>query len=149
VNRQLELDLGGHESRARRLLRALVPSSGLYVRLAGGTLAWAPVWLPALLFAQIALGGLRLALAEEQRLDVAETAVAGREDRLAAESATLARQRRMLDDPVYRGLPEPGLPEPGLPEPGLPEPGLPEPGLPEPGLPGPGTESGTPGRRGV
>ncbi len=102
MNEQLELDLGGRESRAKRLLRAVSPSSRLWGRLAGRTLAWAPVWLPGLLFVQITLVGLRPALAERDRLDAAEAVVADREASLAAEATTLARQQRMLGDPVYR-----------------------------------------------
>ncbi len=70
--------------------------------LGGRLLHWAPVWLALLLLAQLAVGGLRPALAETRRLDAAERNVAGFEFELAEDTRVLDAHRRCLVDPIYR-----------------------------------------------
>ncbi len=68
----------------------------------GGKLAyWAPVWVPMVVLAQVALGGLRPALAESRRLDREEERMAERLDRELAESAQLERALQAQDDPIF------------------------------------------------
>ena len=66
------------------------------------TVYWAPVWLPLILLLQIVTLGLFPALAERTRLDRAERDVTAREDVLLADHAELERDRRKLDDPIWR-----------------------------------------------
>ena len=63
---------------------------------------WAPVWVPLLVFAQIALLGLRPALAEQQRLDAAEDELLDSERTLAERAGRLEFELRAERDPVYR-----------------------------------------------
>jgi hypothetical protein len=62
---------------------------------------WAPVWIPMVVLAQVALGGLRPALAESRRLDREEERMAERLEREHAESARLERALQAQDDPIF------------------------------------------------
>ena len=70
--------------------------------LGAGLLAWTPVWVPLVFLAQLLVLGLRPARAEAARLDRAEAEVGARARDLADEEHALAREARMLEDPVYR-----------------------------------------------
>lgn len=63
---------------------------------------WAPVWLPAVLCAQIALRGLAPANAEASRLARDEARMAERVQAELDRRAALERDRAKLDDPIYR-----------------------------------------------
>ncbi len=63
---------------------------------------WSPVFALMLLFGEIAFLGLRPALAESRRLDVAEPAVQERLARAEEAKATLELQLRARADPVYQ-----------------------------------------------
>ena len=65
-------------------------------------LYWSPVWLPLILVSQLALGGLRPALAEVRRLDAAEIEVRAFERMLDDEALVLRTSERKLGDPIYR-----------------------------------------------
>ena len=71
---------------------------------AGGAsiLGWTPVWIPLVFLAQLLWLGLWPARAEAARLDRAEAEVRARADGLAAEEQALAREARMLEDPIYQ-----------------------------------------------
>lgn len=78
------------------------PSLRARASLAGTKLAyWAPVWVPMVVLAQVALGGLHPALAESRRLDREEVRMAERLDRELAESAQLERALQAQDDPIF------------------------------------------------
>ena len=78
-------------------------SWGAGVRSGGAALlAWTPVWVPLVFLAQLLWLGLRPARAEAARLDRAEAEVGARAQDLADEEQVLAREARMLEDPVYR-----------------------------------------------
>ncbi|MBM3991671.1 MAG: hypothetical protein FJ298_11770 [Planctomycetes bacterium] len=62
---------------------------------------WAPVWIPMVVLAQVALGGLRPALAESRRLDREEERMAERLEREHVESARLERSLQAQDDPIF------------------------------------------------
>ena len=78
---------GPGETRTGRLLRELM--------------LWAPVWLPLALFAQVALLGLKPALAEERRLDEREVEVRARFERAVEQQNELQRILRAQEDPMY------------------------------------------------
>jgi hypothetical protein len=74
----------------------------LALRFTSALVHWAPVGIALALFAQLALLGMKPALAERERLREAGERL---ETRLAAdeeEHARLSAFRRALDDPVYR-----------------------------------------------
>jgi hypothetical protein len=78
------------------------PSLRARAALVGNKLAyWAPVWVPMVVLAQVALGGLRPALAESRRIDREEVRMAERLDRELAESAQLERALQAQDDPIF------------------------------------------------
>jgi hypothetical protein len=62
---------------------------------------WAPVWAAMVVLAQIALLGLRPALAEGRRLRAAERELEGRLAREVDRRASLERALRAQDDPIY------------------------------------------------
>lgn len=64
--------------------------------------SWAPVWIPLVLVAQIGIRGLRPALAEQRRLERAETGLELRHDQALEESTELDRLLRAQDDPIYQ-----------------------------------------------
>jgi hypothetical protein len=74
----------------------------LPVRVLGAALRWAPVWVPALLFWQIATAGLRPALAEQRRLDAARPVVEARHERTTQEFESMAALIRAWGDPVFK-----------------------------------------------
>ena len=63
---------------------------------------WAPVWVPLIVFAQIALLGLRPALAEKQRVDTAHEELVDTERVLAERAEELELELRAERDPIYR-----------------------------------------------
>ena len=71
-------------------------------RLIGQAIAWSPVWIPALLFWQISVGGLRPALAEQRRLDEESPAVEERHTATSEAFEEMSAERRAWEDPVYR-----------------------------------------------
>ncbi len=64
--------------------------------------SWAPVWIPLVLVAQIGIRGLRPALAEERRLDRAETVLEQRHGEALEQRNELERLLRAQDDAVYQ-----------------------------------------------
>jgi hypothetical protein len=72
--------------------------SGLVV---SRTLYWAPVWVPMIVLAQVALGGLRPALAESRRLESEERRMDERLEREKVEAAQLEAALRAQNDPIY------------------------------------------------
>ncbi len=104
AGRQLQLDDRAAQRGRRRAVfaRGLTRVSGATEALGGRLLYWAPVWLPLILLAQLAVGGLRPALAETRRLDAAERNVAAFEFELAEDARVLDANRRCLVDPIYR-----------------------------------------------
>ena len=64
--------------------------------------SWAPVWIPLVLVAQIGIRGLRPALAEERRLDRAETGLEKRHADSLEERNELERRLRAQEDAVYQ-----------------------------------------------
>lgn len=68
----------------------------------GALLYWAPVWLAGILVGQIVVAGLKPGLAEAKRLDLVEQELVEREVRLEAERELQERNRRMLEDEIYR-----------------------------------------------
>lgn len=64
-------------------------------------LRWAPVWLPLALFAQVAILGLRPALAEERHLEAQEVEVRARYERAVERRDELQRILRAQADPMY------------------------------------------------
>ncbi len=75
-----------------RVLAGLVASRALY---------WAPVWVPMIVLTQVALGGLRPALAESRRLDREEQRMGERLAHEQLEAARLGSALRAQDDPIY------------------------------------------------
>jgi hypothetical protein len=79
---------------------------GLPRRLAGSLLAglcrWAPVAIALAFFAQLALLGLRPAIAERQRLAAAEQRLEQRLGLEEEERGALSAFRSALEDPIYR-----------------------------------------------
>ncbi len=75
-----------------RALSGLVASRSLY---------WAPVWVPMIVLAQVALGGLRPALAESRRLEREEVRMGERLEREKLEAAQLGAALRAQNDPIY------------------------------------------------
>jgi hypothetical protein len=67
-----------------------------------GALSWTPVWIPLLFLGQLLWFGFAPARAEAARLDQAEVEVRSRATDLLDEEAALAREARMLADPVYQ-----------------------------------------------
>ena len=65
-------------------------------------LYWTPVWLPLALFVQIALLGLKPALAERARLEREATVVVDRKRTTAEELVRLESGLAAWHDPVYR-----------------------------------------------
>ena len=82
------------------------PSANPLLRLLGfafrGLAAWAPVWLPLGMFAQIALLGLRPARLERDRLESAAPAVEARHAKIRDEWERMSAERAAWDDEVYR-----------------------------------------------
>ena len=68
----------------------------------GTLLYWAPVWLPGLLIGQIVFNGLKPTLAEETRLDRVEAQLIERERKIAEAEALQLKNKRMLEDEIYR-----------------------------------------------
>lgn len=66
------------------------------------TLYWTPVWIPLALFAQVALLGLRPALAERARLERAAAVVVERNRTTGEELGRLESGLAAWHDPVYR-----------------------------------------------
>jgi hypothetical protein len=75
-----------------RALSGLIASRSLY---------WAPVWVPMIVLAQVALGGLRPALAESRRLEREEVRMGERLEREKLEAAQLGAALRAQNDPIY------------------------------------------------
>lgn len=67
-----------------------------------GVLAWAPVWMPLILFAQIGLRGLRPALDESRHLDRAEADLTARHERVVERQHELQRMLRAQADPMWQ-----------------------------------------------
>lgn len=74
----------------------------LPLRLLGRAVSWSPVWVPALLFWQVSIGGLRPALAEQRRLEQERPAVEERHDATTEAFEEMSAERRAWEDPVYR-----------------------------------------------
>ena len=68
----------------------------------GGVVYWAPVWVALLLLWQVAIRGLKPALAEENRLQTEAEAVEQRHIRAQTEFQALERETQAWQDPVYR-----------------------------------------------
>jgi|GEM_PF-2617194 len=79
-----------------RPVPALLP-----IRVLRTVIGWSPVWVPALLFWQISVGGLRPALAEQRRLESVRPAVEERHDATTQEFEVMSAEYRAWDDPVY------------------------------------------------
>ncbi len=79
-----------------RPVPALLP-----IRVLRTVIGWSPVWVPALLFWQISVGGLRPALAEQRRLEDVRPAVEERHDETTQEFEVMSAEYRAWDDPVY------------------------------------------------
>ena len=92
---QLEFDLELTQPTTRRLGDALRRGSWLVVY-------WSPVWAVLILFAQVALLGLRPALAERDRLARERERLVERTDVRRGEHEHLLAQARALDDAMYR-----------------------------------------------
>ncbi len=108
MSAQLELDL----TRERRPSPGARAASAL--RAAGAAaLAWAPVWAPLVLIAQIVGLGLLPARAQAGRLDAAEASVRARVTGLVEEERGLRAEQRMLADEVYRERVRRSLVDPG------------------------------------
>lgn len=75
-----------------RAIGGLVATRALY---------WAPVWVPMIVLTQVALGGLRPALAESRRLENEERRMSERLEREKIEAAQLGAALRAQDDPIY------------------------------------------------
>jgi hypothetical protein len=75
-----------------RALSGLVATRSLY---------WAPVWVPMIVLTQVALGGLRPALAESRRLESEERRMHERLEREQVEAAQLDAALRAQNDPIY------------------------------------------------
>lgn len=71
-------------------------------RFMGGVVYWAPVWVSLLMLWQVAVRGLKPALAEEARLDAEAEAVELRHAHSQAEFQALEQEARAWQDPVYR-----------------------------------------------
>ena len=97
-NQGFEFETGDEPAPERRPGRFLAaPRAGLaFLRY------WAPVWLPCVLFVQIALLGLRPALLEGDRLEREEQALMERHDALLESRDQLERACRAELDPMYR-----------------------------------------------
>ena len=79
------------------------PAQDSSVRALGRRLRhWSPVIALMVLFGQIALLGLRPALAESRRLDTAEPAVDERLARAQEAQASIGLQLRARRDPIYQ-----------------------------------------------
>jgi hypothetical protein len=74
----------------------------LPIRALKTAISWSPVWVPALLFWQISVGGLRPALAEQKRLEAERPAVEERHDETTRDFEVMSAEHRAWDDPVYR-----------------------------------------------
>ncbi len=88
------------------MLRAMatvrpIPSP-LPIRIFKSAISWSPVWVPALLFWQISVGGLRPALAEQKRLEQERPRVEERHEETSQEFEVMSAEHRAWDDPVYR-----------------------------------------------
>ena len=81
-----------HGSRARRGAVATVLSRVLY---------WSPVAAATVMFAQVALVGLRPALCERERLDAAERALRERHEGDVALCADISAQLDARSDPIF------------------------------------------------
>ena len=101
---QLEFDLDDGKRRPvrPRVAAALRASPALIETFGNRIVRWAPVWMPSILVLQVALFGLRPALAERTRVDGADAVVRGRELVLNTEATALEINRQMLSDPIYR-----------------------------------------------
>jgi len=95
---QLEFDLKprGRGERPRERVDRILTSLG------AALLRWAPVWMPSIVLAQVLFLGLRPALAEARRLDDSEAGVSSWEAELSRKAEAIERERRMLDDEIYR-----------------------------------------------
>lgn len=76
--------------------------SPMPVRAIRKAITWSPIWVPALLFWQISVGGLRPALAEQKRLEDERPAVKERHNATSREFEEMSAEHRAWDDPVYR-----------------------------------------------
>lgn len=76
--------------------------SPLPIRILKSAIAWSPVWVPALLFWQVTVGGLRPALAEQERLEDRRPEVEERHEKTSAEFEVMSAEHRAWEDPVYR-----------------------------------------------
>ena len=65
-------------------------------------LYWAPVWLPALVAAQLVTRGLAAELDEDRRLQQQEALMQERVDEHQALRQRLEDDQRKLEDPIYR-----------------------------------------------
>lgn len=70
--------------------------------LCGGVFYWMPVWIPLGLLAQVALLGMKPALAESRRLAVHERVLTGRLEERVSRRDELRALFDALADPVYR-----------------------------------------------
>ncbi|MCZ6599140.1 MAG: hypothetical protein O7B99_15990 [Planctomycetota bacterium] len=93
--RQLEFDLEPTRPTTRRLGDALRRGCWRVV-------IWSPVWAALILFAQVALLGLRPALAERDRLARERERLVERTDLRRGEHEHLLARARALEDPMYR-----------------------------------------------
>jgi hypothetical protein len=64
-------------------------------------IAWAPVWIAFAVLGQVALLGLRPAMAERRKLAQAETLLRARIEREEKQAAELERLQRAQNDPIF------------------------------------------------
>ena len=64
-------------------------------------LAWAPVWIAFAVLGQVALLGLRPAMAERRKLAEAQTLLRARIEREEQQAAELERLQRAQNDPIF------------------------------------------------
>ncbi len=86
--------------RAMAIVRPI--PSPLPVRIFKSAITWSPVWVPALLFWQISVGGLRPALAEQKRLERERPVVEERHEQTSQEFEVMSAEHRAWEDPVYQ-----------------------------------------------
>ncbi len=95
---------GAAEAATHELANAPAASDrrALLAHLRARALYWSPVFVLMVLFGEIAFLGLRPALAEKRRLDVAEVAVAERLASAQDKRAAVDLQLRARTDPIYQ-----------------------------------------------
>ena len=81
---------------------ALLGPAQLIVRSVRFTLAWSPVWIPAILIWQFSTRGLEPSQAERTRLDAAAPQVLERYEKQRANFEVMAAEAEAWTDPVFR-----------------------------------------------